>query len=355
SMLCRHGRRRRAFRNGAACAMLLPRWDILKTRRSVDDRVERKPTRPPDLLYAVDETPPPAVLIMTALQQVAVMSNSLAYPVILAREAGLSATHILDFVSLSMLMLGVATVLLCARSRWMGSGYLCAAGYTQIYLGPSLFAAQVGGLALTFGMTIVAGFVQLVVAPLLHRMRALLPSEIAGLVIAIVGLSLAGLGVRYGLGISSERVIEPVHLATTGISLATMVILNIWTRGYAKMFCVLIGIAVGYVMSAAFGLLDMAPLLPKEGLSVWHVPTLEHIGWRFDFNLLAPFAVAAIATTLRAMGDLSNAQRLNDKDWIRPEFRSLAGGVAANGLASMLCGVAGPFRLNTLSALLLLS
>jgi len=330
--------------------MLLPRWDILKTRRSVDDRVERKPTRPPDLLYAVDETPPPAVLIMTALQQVAVMSNSLAYPVILAREAGLSATHILDFVSLSMLVLGVATVLLCAKTRWMGSGYLCPAGYTQIYLGPSLFAAQVGGLALAFGMTIVAGFVQLVLAPLLRRMRALLPSEIAGLVIAIVGLSLAGLGVRYGLGISGEQAIDPVHLAITGISLATMVILNIWTRGYAKMFCVLIGISVGYALSAAFGLLDVAPLLPQEGLSVLHAPSLDHIGWRFDINLLAPFAVAAIATTLRAMGDVSNAQRLNDKDWIRPGFRSLAGGVAANGLASMLCGVAGTSGLNTYSA-----
>src|SRR5262249_8601931 len=64
---------------------------------------------------------------------------------------------------------------------------------------------------------------------------------------------------------------------------------------------------------------------------------------------VAPFAIVAVATTLRAMGDLSNAERLNDKDWIRPNYRVLAGGVAANGLASMLCGIAGATGVNTYS------
>ena len=333
--------------------MRLLRWDLLKKRRlgAAADRADQKPaTRPPDLLYSVDETPPRALLIVASLQQVAVMSNSLAYPIILAREAGLSAIHMLDFVSLSMLVLGVATILLCAKSPSIGSGYLCPAGYTQIYLAPSLYAAKVGGLALAFGMTIVAGFLQLVMAPLLRRMRALLPSEIAGLVIAIVGLSLASLGVRYSFGITREHGIEPVHVAVTAVSLGTMIILNVWTKGYARMFCVLIGICVGYVASAAVGVLDLAPFLPNEGLSLLRLPDIEHVVWRFDVELLAPFAVASIATTLRAMGDVTNAQRLNDQDWIRPSFRSLAGGVAANGLASILGGMAGTSGLNTYSA-----
>jgi len=307
-------------------------------------------TRPPGLLYSVDDTPPWAVLVVASLQQVAVMSNSLTYPIILAREAGLSATHMLDFVSLSMLTLGIATVLLCARSRFIGCGYLCPAGYTQIYLGPSLFAVKIGGLALAYGMIIVAGFLQLAMAPMLRRMRALLPSEIAGLVIAIVGLSLASLGLQYGLGITDRSGFEPKHLAIAGVSLVTMIVLNIWTKGYAKMFCVLIGVSVGYVASAAFGLLDITPLLPEDGLGILRLPSVEYISWHFDFTLLAPFAVVAVATTLRAMGDIANAERLNDNEWVRPRFGPLAGGVAANGLASILCGIAGTTGLNTYSA-----
>ena len=122
--------------------------------------------RPPGLLYAVDETPPPVTFVIAALQQVAVMSNSLIYPVILAREAGLTTSDLLNFASVAMLALGVATILLCARSRYTGCGYLCPAGFTQIYLGPSLLALQHGGLALVFGMTISAGLLQVAIAPL---------------------------------------------------------------------------------------------------------------------------------------------------------------------------------------------
>ena len=61
-------------------------------------------------------------------------------------------------------------------------------------------------------MTIVAGIVQVAIAPILHRLRALLPSEIAGLVIAIVGLALAALGMRYMLGISADGSIKTIYL-----------------------------------------------------------------------------------------------------------------------------------------------
>jgi xanthine/uracil permease len=74
-----------------------------------ENRVERGRTRPPGLLYSVDETPPRAVLIMAALQHVALMSNSLIYPIILGREAHLSPDRLLDFVSLSMLASSVGT------------------------------------------------------------------------------------------------------------------------------------------------------------------------------------------------------------------------------------------------------
>lgn len=204
----------------------------------VEKRVGRKLARPPGLLYSVDETPPLPVLIVSGLQQVALMSNSLVYPIILGREAHLSSDRLLDFVSLSMLALGMATLLLCAKGRFIGCGYLCPAAYTQIYLGPSLSAVQVGGLPLVFGMTVIAGILQTVIAPVLRRVRFLLPSEIAGLVIAVVGLSIAVLGVRYSLGSVANSGMMSEYLAIAAVSLTTMVVLNVWTKGYLRMFCV---------------------------------------------------------------------------------------------------------------------
>jgi NCS2 family nucleobase:cation symporter-2 len=188
-------------------------------------------SRPPGLLYSFDETPPRAVFIVAGLQQVALMSNSLIYPIILGREAHLSADRLLDFVSVSMLALGVGTLLLCARSRFVGRGYLCPAAYTQIYLGPSLSAVQIGGLPLVFGMTLMAGILQTAIAPVLRRVRFLLPPEIAGLVIAVVGLSIAVLGVRYSLIGAANGATTSEYLAIAAVSLTTMVILNVWTKG----------------------------------------------------------------------------------------------------------------------------
>jgi NCS2 family nucleobase:cation symporter-2 len=307
-------------------------------------------SRPPDLIYAVEDTPPRGILALSAMQHVAIMAITLIFPIILGRDAKLSGDAFLDLVSLSMLGLGVATVILSLRSQFLGSGYLCPAAYTAIYLGPTLFALQKGGLSLVFGMTVVAGFVQIAVAPVLRRLRALLPSEIAGLVIAIVGLTLAGLGIRYSLGIDGNQHINVSYLWVSGISLGTMTVLNIWSKSYGKMFCVLIGMLVGYAASAAVGIFDLSQVLPPEGLSVFRVPHLSHVGFSFDAALFAPFAVAALAATLRVMGDVSNAQRLNDADWVRPKFSSLAGGVAANGIAIIFCGLVGSFGVNSYSS-----
>jgi xanthine permease XanP len=304
-------------------------------------------SRPPGLLYSVDETPPRTVFIVSGLQQVALISNSLLYPIILGREAHLSPDQLLDFVSLSMLSLGMATLLLSAKSRFIGCGYLCPAGYTQFYLGPSLSAAQIGGLPLVFGMTLIAGILQTAIAPVLRRVRFLLPPEIAGLVIAVVGLSLAVLGVRYGLGGAANTGMASEYFAILAVSLATMVILNIWTKGYLRMFCLLLGMAVGYVASAALGILDFSDVIPSEGLPLLRFPSLQLLQWRFDASLIAPFAVVAIAGILNLIANIPYAQRINDADWTRPDLTSLRGGLVGNGIATVISAVIGSMGINS--------
>lgn len=302
-------------------------------------------SRPPGLLYSVEETPPRAVLIVAGLQQVALMSNSLLYPIILGREAHLSPDRLLDFVSVSMLALAIAALLLCAKNRFIGCGYLCPGGYTQVFLGPSLSAAQIGGLPLVFGMTVITGILQTAIAPVLRRVRFLFPPEIAGLVIAVVGLSIAVLGVRYSLGGAANN--ESKYLAVAAITLTTMVILNVWTKGYLRMFCVLLGMAVGYVTSAALGILDFSAAIPSSGLPLLRFPSLQLLQWRFDASLIAPFVIVALAGTLNLIANIPYAQRINDADWVRPDFTSLRGGMVGNGLATVISAVIGSMGINT--------
>jgi NCS2 family nucleobase:cation symporter-2 len=92
-------------------------------------------------------------MVISALQHVAVNSITLVFPLIIAREAGLPPGQRVEFVSVSMLAMGISTILLRARARFAGCGYLCPADFSQIYVGPSLFAVHFGRLPLAFGMT----------------------------------------------------------------------------------------------------------------------------------------------------------------------------------------------------------
>jgi xanthine permease XanP len=293
------------------------------------------------LLYGADDTPPLPILVLSAFQHIGLATTSLAYQVAIAREAGLTLHQTLDFISVGLLALGIGTVLISAKSKFAGSGYLCPAGITPVYFGPAVLAVQRGGMALLFGMTMVAGLAQVALAPLIGRLRALLPTEIAGLVIAAIGLAVASLGLRYSLGVTKENGIQLSYVIVSATTLLVMIGLNIWTEGYLKAFCLLIGSAVGSLVSIALGVSGPAASLAAEHFDFIRPPFSSHPGWQFDLSLLTPFIVAAIAGTLHLMGTISTAQRINDPKWVRPNFRSLSGGLCGSGLATLCAGLAG--------------
>ena len=84
------------------------------------------------LLYGADDTPPLAILVLSAFQHIGLATTSLAYQVAIAREAGLTLHQTLDFISVGLLALGIGTVLISAKSKFAGSGYLCPAGITPV-------------------------------------------------------------------------------------------------------------------------------------------------------------------------------------------------------------------------------
>lgn len=95
------------------------------------------------------------------------------------------------------------------------------------------------------------------------------------------------------------------------------------------MFCLLLDIAAGYGVSTALGILDFSAAIPSKGLPLLRFPSLQFTQWRFDASLIAPFAVVAIAGILNLMANVPYAQRINDADWVRPDFTSRRGGWSA--------------------------
>jgi len=301
--------------------------------------------KPANIIYGLEETPPFFVTVMNGLQHVGVIAINLVYPLLVFRTLNTPADVVTSLISSGMLVLGVATFLQAYRVGPMGSGYMCPATFTGTYLGPSLLAARTGGLPLVFGMTLFAGAVEMALAPLLNRLRAVFPPEVSGLVIFIIGWSGSIAGLRVVLGQNAA----PVSLNEwiVGIvTLGSMVALNVWGVGPLRMYCALIGLVIGYVAAAIGGLID-SHIVSVVGETPWIGLPGINLQWSFDTDLALAFAIAGMATAMKAAGTITVSQKMNDADWVRPDMKSVTGGVLADGASTVLAGLVGSVGTNT--------
>src|SRR5262245_13229262 len=131
--------------------------------------------KPLNVVYSTDERLPAGIAMLSGLQHVGLMSIYLVYPVLIARAGGASAEVAAAMVSFTLVALAIGTILQVIPIGPFGSGYLCQPIPTVVYLVPSMVAAQHGGLPLVFGLTIAAGFLEMILSRVLQRLRPVLP------------------------------------------------------------------------------------------------------------------------------------------------------------------------------------
>lgn len=303
--------------------------------------------KPLNIVYGVDETPPLAVMLLSGLQHVGLISIFLLFPLLVSREAQLPAEKILDVLSLSMLTMSAGAVLPALTRGPAGAGFLCPPVFTAVYLGPSLLAVKAGGLPLVFGMTVFAGCVEGALSRLQRHLRPFFPPEVAGFVVAMLGVTIGVIGVRYVLGVGAPQPVGLRELAVAAVSLGTMVALNVWTGGVLRLFCALLGMIAGCAAAAVVGILTGSDLQRVMATPLLSVPSLGHLAWSFDMAFAVPFAVGALAACLKTIGNITTCQKINDADWVRPDMRSIGKGVLADALGTVAAGLLGTVGVNS--------
>jgi xanthine permease XanP len=307
--------------------------------------------KPSNLIYGVDEKPPGVSTFLLGLQHTFVMSSTLILPVAIVSEIGGTLDQVQSVVSYSMIAAGLATILQSLKRGPVGSGYLCPHLVGPSYLSASIQAAWLGGLPLLFGMTTVAGLFEALFSRVVRRLQILFPTEVTGLVVVMVGIALVPLGASKFLGIETEdAIIEARDVTVAVITLMLMIGLNIWSRGRLRLYCVLIGMAVGYLLSYALGVLSNADIAHVWNSPFIALPDRSHISWSFDITLLVPFVIASLASSLKTVGDLMTTQKVNDDTWVQADMKSISGGLLADGIGCMFCGMLGGLGISTSSS-----
>jgi len=300
------------------------------------------PKKPPELTYGVNDDPPFATNLILGLQHVFKISINLVLPVMIVRSISGTSEQVKFMVSMSMLAAGIGTMLQALNKKGIGSGYLCPMVCGSSYLPASILAANVGGLPLVFGMTSAAGFVQVLLSRVMHRLRILFPPEVSGLVVAMIGISAIPVAFPNFVGRdATDSITEISELIVALITLGTMVGISVWSRGKMKLYPVLAGMIIGYLSSIALGILNADHLELFARAPLFSAPTPDYFEWSFNLVLIFPFMIAMIGDVLKTVGEITTCQKINDVDWKRTDMQNVRQGIFADGLSVVFSGLVG--------------
>jgi xanthine permease XanP len=306
--------------------------------------------KPATLIYSVDEVPPLQLTIVLGLQHVFVMSVGWIFVVVAATSIGASRVEAETMIRMSMIASGLATILQARTRGPIGSGYLCPFSCGPAYVSASILAGQLGGLPLLWGMTTFSGIFEALLSRVMKRLQRVFPPEVTGLVVALVGIELVGIGAPRFLGYDPAMGhLDMRAVAVALVTLAAMLAPTLWGKSKLRLYPVLIGLFVGYVASVLVRTLTAVHVRQVLDVPLIGFPRLPS-ALRFRFGMVLPFVIASVCSMLKTVGDLTLCEKINDSEWKRTEMKEVSGGILAGGICSALSGLLGGVGQSTFSS-----
>jgi len=212
------------------------------------------------------------------------------------------------------------------------------------FIAPIIYGVQKWGIPGTLCGLMAAGGLYILLSLLIRWKGSgfvvrLLPPVVTGPVIMVIGLILAPVAVHMAMGKTGDGaailVPEGTALFVSMISLATVILVSLLSKGMLRLIPILCGIFVGYLASIPFGLVDVAPVVDAPWVA-WPNFVLP------EWNLQAIFFIVpvAIAPAIEHFGDVLAIGSITDKNYLEDPGvqNTMLGDGLATSLASFLGG-----------------
>lgn len=209
------------------------------------------------------------------------------------------------------------------------------------FIAPIQLGVQEYGLAETLSGLMAAGAFYLLLSLLIFWrgpdfLIRILPPIVTGPVIMVIGLSLAPVAIGMASAPGEDApYTKGIALAISGVSLLATMITALFARGWFRLVPILVGIAVGYILSVILGIVDFSPLaeaawfqLPPFTTPKFHLPAILFI------------LPVAIAPAIEHFGDILAIGSVTNRNYLRDPgvHRTLLGDGLATSMAAFLGG-----------------
>ncbi|MFG1298845.1 solute carrier family 23 protein [Xanthobacter sp. V3C-3] len=307
--------------------------------------------RSPTLLYGRDDSVPRADLFALVSQHALLSLTFLVYPLVIAAAAGLGEHDTRVLMTGSVLAMGLATMLQCMRSRF-GSGYLLVAIPAPAAMPLAVLALQSGGIALLGAATFLTGLGQGIAARMMRQLRVILPTEVCGVAMLMLGVSLAQAGAHRSLGFDGNG--GQVALAHFGIAAATlgsMIGVAVFAGRHLKLYAISVGVGLGWLLARAMGFdtTDIAAATagqPLVQLPAFDLPALDLPALSVTSALAPLIGLLVVTSLLDIMSATISLEKVEDADWSRPHMPASERAVLGFGIANVVASVMAAVPLN---------
>ena len=287
-----------------------------------------------DKVLDVHEKPTPGKWLTLSLQHMFAMFGA---TILVPQLVGLSP-------AIALLTSGIATIVFILVTRFQVPAYL---GSSFAFIIPIQVATTSGGIGSAMIGSMFVALVYAIVSLIIWKtgykwIMKLLPPIVVGPVIMVIGLALAptAVGMASTIDVDGVPVYNLLHFSAALVTLAAAVICIMFFKGIISLMPILIGIAVGYIYSAAIGILDFSKVLKAKW---FEIPEMLIPGIDYEFvitpTLLFIMVPIAIVTISEHIGHQLVLGRIVDRNYI--ENPGLNRSLLGDGLGTFISGLIG--------------
>ncbi|MGG7176647.1 uracil-xanthine permease family protein [Clostridium paraputrificum] len=215
--------------------------------------------------------------------------------------------------------------------------HFCTKGKVPVFLGSSFafipviiaVSEKYGDLRFAQGGMFVAGLIYVLSSLLVkkigvEKIRAILPAQVVGPMIMVIGLNLLPTAFDMASG----------HWILAAITLGTTLIIKYFGKGFAKQIAILFGVAVGYIVALIIGFVDTAAISEAAIVSI---PTFTLP--KFNIGAILIIAPVVLAVFMEHIGDITTNGQVVGKNFI--EDPGLNRTLLGDGLATIFASLVG--------------
>ena len=297
-------------------------------------------------LFSWNGKPSLGKTIPISLQHIFTMlAGNVTPAIIIAGTLGMTPEESTTLLQASMLAAAIATFIQVIGVWKFGARLPIIMGINFYFVPVVIAITEQFGISAMFGAQIIAGVATIAFGGFVRTIRNFFPAVVTGTTVLTIGVSLFPVAVNYMAGNAGSPGFGSMQNWAVAIAtLAVVLIVDQFAKGYIKVLGVMIGMLAGYALAFVLGMVDLSGI---GGSGIIQIPSLFPFGLEFPPQAVLTLVIMFIITSIENIGDISSTTIGGlDREATTDE---LSGGIMGNGLASVISALFGGLPTATFS------